>query len=239
MTVTELRLNYEYIISDNQSVMLIAGGMIPHKIPELIYDPESVEKEYGGDADLNNKLTNFIIGIQYRFYTGQSSTAPQGFYFAPMIKYHHYGITTDALYEDNITESQYQDLTDEEKTHASYISKNNYNFKSTGTFDGSLNRIGAGIAIGYQWLISDSFTIDWTIIGINVEKLTGELQVTSNSPSYTPDFQQWGDDIQEGANDFLFIGEKVEAVVESDMVKVSLPITLPMPYTSLTLGYYF
>jgi hypothetical protein len=99
--------------------------------------------------------------------------------------------------------------------------------------------MGAGIAIGYQWLISDSFTIDWTFIGLNVERLTANLEVTSDSPDYTPDFQQWGDDIQDGADDFLFLGDKVDVTVEADRVKVSLPITLPMPYSSLTIGYYF
>ena len=108
LTTTELRLNYEFLINEKSSVVVIAGTMIPHKIPGLIYNTSVIEAEYGGDIALENRFSGFTLGAQFRFYT--QAEAQQGFYLAPYFKIHKYSISTSALFSDNITESQYQDL---------------------------------------------------------------------------------------------------------------------------------
>lgn len=234
----ELRLNYEYTLDDNKSVVLMAGTMIPHKIPSLIYNPTAIEDEYGGDINLQNRFSGYMFGAQFRFYLGESSV-PAGLYLAPYFKYHRYSIKTAVLYEDNITESQYQDLNEDEQTHAEYLGPDNYLFANTGIFDGSLSRLSGGLALGYQWHINDALTIDWTFIGIGVERLTARLEVSSSSENYNPDYQQWADDIDEGADNFFFIGDRLDVEVEQDKVSIELPITIPMPYSSISIGYTF
>ncbi|MDA3912108.1 MAG: DUF3575 domain-containing protein [Bacteroidales bacterium] len=234
----ELRLNYEYTLDDNKSVVIMAGTMLPHKIPSLIYNSDAIEEEFGGDVNLQNRFSGYMFGAQFRFYVGES-TVPAGFYVAPYFKYHRYSIKTSVLYENYITESQYQDLNDDEQTHAEYVGPDNYLYANTGIFDGSLSRLGGGLALGYQWHINDALTIDWTFIGIGVERLTARLEVSSASENYDPDYQQWADDIESGAEDFFFIGDRLDVEVESDMVKVELPITIPLPYSAVTIGYTF
>ena len=238
LAMAELRLNYEYKHNENKSFVLMAGTMIPHKIPSLIYNTSMIEDEYGGDVNLQNRFSGYMVGGQFRFYVGES-TVPAGFYVAPYLKFHRYSIKTSVLYEDNITESQYQALNEDEQTHAEYVSPDNYLYNSTGNFDGSLRRIGGGLALGYQWHINDALTIDWTFIGIGVERLTAKLEVSTSSENYDPDYQEWADDINEGAEDFFFIGDRLDVEVESDKVTVALPITIPMPYSSITIGYTF
>jgi len=234
----ELRLNYEYIIDENKSFVVMAGTMIPHRIPSLMYNPEAIEQEYGSDINLKNRFSGYMFGGQFRFYIGESAI-PAGFYVAPYLKFHKYKIATSVLYEDNITESQYQDLNEDEQTHAEYVSPDNYLYKNTGIFNGSLSRLGGGLALGYQWHINDALTIDWTFIGIGVERLTARLEVSSSSENYDPDYQQWADDIEDGAVEFFFIGDRLDVEVESDKVKVELPIIVPMPYSSISIGYTF
>jgi hypothetical protein len=234
----ELRLNYEYTLDENKSLVLMAGTMIPHKIPSLMYNTSAIEDEFGGDVNLQNRFSGYMFGAQFRFYVGESKV-PAGFYVAPYLKFHSYSIKTSVLYKDNITESQYQDLSEEEQTHAEYMGPDDYLYANTGIFDGSLSRLGGGLALGYQWHINDALTIDWTFIGIGVEKLTAKLEVSASSENYDPDYQQWADDINDGADEFFFIGDRLDVEVESDKVKVELPITIPMPYSAITIGYTF
>ncbi|MEA1873743.1 MAG: DUF3575 domain-containing protein [Bacteroidota bacterium] len=238
LLTAELRLNYEYTIDENKSLVLMVGTMIPHKIPSLIYNTTAIEDEYDSNINLQNRFSGYMFGAQFRFYVGES-TVPAGLYIAPYFKYHRYSIKTSVLYEDNISESQYQDLNEDEQTHAEYVSPNDYLYANTGIFDGSLSRLGGGLALGYQWHINDAFTIDWTFIGIGIEQLTARLEVSASSENYDPDYQQWADDIESGAEDFFFIGDRLDIEVESDKVKVELPIIIPMPYMSITIGYTF
>ena len=127
------------------------------------------------------------------------------------------------MYEDNITASQYMDLNDDEKTHVTLQTDGTYLYNVQGTIEGHLSRFGGGIALGYQWLIGDSFTLDWTFIGIGVEKWNMGLEVSASSENYDPDYQQWADDIKEGAEDFFFIGDKIDVQVEKRTCKSRTP----------------
>ncbi len=237
LTSTELRLNYEFLINEKSSVVVIAGTMIPHKIPGLIYNTSVLEAEYGGDISLENRFSGFTLGAQFRFYT--KAEAQEGFYLAPYLKYHKYSISTSALFSDNITEAQYQDLNEAEKEHATFQSTNNYLYKNTGILEGSLSRFGGGLALGYQWILNDVVSIDWTFFGLGIEQLNASMEVSANSENYSPDYQEWADEIDAEAQEFFFIGEKLDIDVQEDRIKVSYPFIFPLPYASLTIGYCF
>jgi len=67
LTTASLRLNYEHILNDKQSVMIRFGGMIPHSIPSYLYDPAKVEAEYGGTSAFTNRIGSINIDGEFRF----------------------------------------------------------------------------------------------------------------------------------------------------------------------------
>lgn len=239
LSLAELRFSYEHILDDNLSVMIKVGGMIPHSVPGYIYNPSKVEKEYGGDVDLKNRLGGFSIAGEFRYYTGNNPTAPNGFYLAPYLRYNSYSFSTSVVYTNNISEETYEDLDPEDQEHAIMQADGSYEFTGHGAFDGSLTRFGGGLALGYQWLIGENFTIDWTFLGLGVERWNFGVDVINETEGYNPDFEEWGDEIDAETDDFFFIGEKIEIETEPDRLEMNLPLTLPSIYGGFTIGYAF
>ncbi|MGM0650706.1 MAG: DUF3575 domain-containing protein [Bacteroidota bacterium] len=238
LSMGEIRLNYEYIIDDNQSVMLKAGGMIPHGIPSYIYDPSRVEQEYGGESDIKSNISAFNIGLEYRYYP--SSPAPNGFYLAPYFRYSRYNFSTSVLYEDELTESDYQDMEPDAQDHAEYNQTTGlYDFDGHGVFSGKFTRIGGGLALGYQWIFDNNISLDWTIIGLGVERWTIGIEAKNETEGYDPDLQEWAEDIENESEDFFLLGNKLDIVTNPDHVKVELPLTMPSIYGGISIGYAF
>ncbi|MFP4664381.1 MAG: DUF3575 domain-containing protein [Bacteroidales bacterium] len=239
LALADLRFSYEHILDDNISVMIKFGGMIPRSVPGIIYNPTAVEQEYGGGVDLKNRLGAFSIAGEFRFYTGKNPSAPDGFYVAPYLRYNSYSFKTSVVYTDNISEAEYEDLDPEEQEHAVMQPNGSYEFTGHGLFDGSLKRFGGGLAIGYQWLIGENFTIDWTFLGLGVERWNFGIEAINETENYDPDFEEWSDEIDSEAEDFFFIGDKIEIETEPDRIKMNLPLTMPSFYSSFTIGYAF
>lgn len=76
------------------------------------------------------------LTVMGRFYPGQSSPL-RGMYWGPWLRYRHRGRSGDL----NLPDHQLQ-------THF------------------NLSTANAGVLLGYQWLIKDIFSIDWSILGI-------------------------------------------------------------------------
>lgn len=237
LSLGEIRLNYEYVINENQSVMLKTGGMIPHKIPSFIYNASQVEAEYGGESDLKSNMGAFNIALEYRFYP--SSPTPNAFYIAPYIRYTKYNFSTSVLYEDELTETEYQDMETDAQDHAEPLPNGNYNMKGHGLFSGAFKRVGGGVAFGYQWIFNNDITLDWTIIGLGVESWNVAIEAKNVTDGYDPDLEQWTENINNESEDFFMIGNKIDVTTHSDYVEVSVPLTVPSIYGGISIGYAF
>ncbi len=242
----QLRLNYEYKLSDNKSLMVIGGMKFPHKFPIVEKSTIALQEEFGNSVVAKNKFDGYTFGFQARFYTGYNEF-PKGFYFAPYIKYHKSNLALNALYEDKINVAQYIALEAVDKQHASLLQDGNYKYKVNSEIESLLDRYSFGLAIGYQWIIGNGFTIDWTIIGISADRINASASVSAQNSYYNPDYQQWSKDIKNKINDFMdenaeflkFITNKIETEVESNKVKFKLSTVLPMPYTAFSIGFAF
>lgn len=219
----EIRLGYERVLGENQSFQLNFGMMVPHELPTFIYDEADVE-DYGGTADLQNKISGFSVSGEYRFYTSSSKDAPRGFYVAPFLKYNKYKIETSAGFGYEATVEEYLDLTPEQQETATFNGLG-YDLDVTGNFDAELRQMGLGLMIGYQWLIADRISIDWTFFGLGVDSYLFEVDISTEEIDV--DYQEWGNEIEEEVKEFDYIGDKTDVTVYSDKVSVKAPFVLP------------
>lgn len=240
----EARLGFERVITPKTSLQGTVGMLIPRKLPNVLYD-ETVVTDYGGDVDLLNSLSGFTIGLEYRFYPGSKKEIPRGFYLGPYFKYNHYSVKTSSAFEYTLTQDEYaNDLTPNQQMEASPNPDGTFTMDVTSNFVASFNQMGLGIQIGYQWLISDRISVDFTIIGLGVE--SDAFIVDISSESIPVDYSEWGDEIQTEVrsfvnNDFYDLSDKVEVQTDSDNVRVSLrPVILPaFKLTMISIGFAF
>jgi hypothetical protein len=158
---------------------------------------------------LKNRYTSFGAVLENRFYLG--SEAPRGFYLAPYARYNHFGLARTATND----ESQY----------------------ST-TFKGSVNGVGLGGALGFQFRMGDHVTMDVTLIGLDLKWMRGTLTYSSNDPNN--DIAQLRDEVQAAVEDIPLIGSKLSAAIDGDQIKVHTPgATLPGYRFNLAVNYVF
>jgi len=91
-----LHLNYEHVLSDNQSAALNVTFLIPRKLPTFFYEDDGS----GDFVEIRNRLSGFALTPEYRFYTG-SNGAPRGFYIAPYLRYSRYAVEFNDTYDGN------------------------------------------------------------------------------------------------------------------------------------------
>jgi hypothetical protein len=153
------------------------------------------------------KFSGFSIVPEYRFYTRREG-APGGFYVAPYVNVSNYSVVFKDSYDD-------KDI----------------------SVKGGFFTAGAGVQIGVQWIISDVFSIDWTIIGLGVSRYEAYGKLTSKDSDF--DFQDINNSIEEESATISLIGNKIKTDVGSDYLKVSMPIFHVGVRSSLTIGFAF
>ena len=178
--------------------------------PDLVPLEISVERIGNNEGKtLKNRYTSFGAVLENRFYLG--SEAPRGFYLAPYARYNHFGLARTATND----ESQY----------------------ST-TFKGSVNGVGLGGALGFQFRMGDHVTMDVTLIGLDLKWMRGTLTYSSNDPNN--DIAQLRDEVQAAVEDIPLIGSKLSAAIDGDQIKVHTPgATLPGYRFNLAVNYVF
>lgn len=88
-----LKAGYERIISDNQSLTINAGMLIPRELPGFIEIDSELE-------DIDSELSSFSLSAEYRFYTGDN-VAPRGFYLAPYARLNNFSFKFNDVYDGN------------------------------------------------------------------------------------------------------------------------------------------
>lgn len=194
-------LNYEYVINDKSSIQGTATMLIPRTA--FSYVEGTVNSESGGDGDVTtNRLMGFGIHAEYRMYTKEE--APDGFYWGPFARFYRYSI--------------------------------NYNVENVGSenyyYDNRLGiqSISAGVQIGYQWIIGDNFSIDWSFAGLGPNHMNIFGKFSSDDP----------DQSTEGLDDAPVVGNRVKVKkVDDETLKISAPFFWVAWRSSLKISYFF
>lgn len=146
-----LNFSFEQKLYDKFSVKCGLGYMLPGKLPWL-----GISKSFMGDNETegyleialdNLRISAINLTPEIRFFP--KGKALKGLYMGPYAKYADYmfksSYTSDVDYTDNGSSYTKQDVV----------------FELTG----HLRKVGAGIVIGYQWIISEKFSVDLCLFG--------------------------------------------------------------------------
>jgi hypothetical protein len=144
----KLAFSYERAINKHQSLQLDLGFQLKKTIPTYIDSDDETESAVGS-------YNGYSIMPEYRFYSKSKRNALTGFYFAPYLKYYHYGIKMDVDFD-----------------HVRY------------DVDGKWNSIGGGCLIGWQWIIKERFSIDFNLIGLGIQNHSLNFDYTTNDPYF-------------------------------------------------------
>jgi hypothetical protein len=86
-----VKLGYERVISENQSLTVNAGILIPRGIPNFI--------DYESDIEnVDYKMYSYSAALEYRFYSAKNP-APKGFYFGPYARINSFGFDFADTYD--------------------------------------------------------------------------------------------------------------------------------------------
>jgi len=160
-TYGRYNLQYERMLTDYTSASA-SCSFINISIPGMDL-AEDVLADYGIEA---SSFSGATVEFDYRLYS-KNKPGPQGFYIGPYIRYTGVGMT-----------SKIEDLTFTADAKLDYI-KAGF----------GLNRFGAGVKLGAQWLLWNCVTIDWNFFGLGADyyalKVYGEGSVTENGKTYS------------------------------------------------------
>lgn len=207
-------LNYEYVLNDKTSLNLRAGVQFPRNFPI-----DNFQQNQGTQEDFrfnSGKWTAYGFIPSYRIYFGKNNPAPHGFYVSPYLSYNKNSVKFDMEYDDGNMLS---------------IPAN---------FDIGLTGIGGGIMIGNQWVINESFVLDFNYFGIGYGIQTVGMKFSSSDPNV--DYNALKDELENeientnntgGANEI----KSVEAL--SDAIKIKAGGPAPQFKFSFSLGYMF
>ena len=152
--------SYERVLSEQSSVAAKIGFMIPLDFTTP-YNNYASQNSSSGNGSAYSGFTITKVGIggfsflpEYRFYTEKQ--APNGFYVAPYLKFWRAAVS---------------------------LTGKNDTTSATYGMVGSLNIYGAGVGIGYQWIISDIVSIDWNFLGLGVDAYVLGLNFTGADAS--------------------------------------------------------
>jgi|AntRauTorckE5430_2_1112549.scaffolds.fasta_scaffold02695_3 hypothetical protein len=206
-----LNLEYERILTNKTTIFGEIGYQFPVDIPSAAVD-------FTEDAGSTNALTvtdgkynNFYVALEYRIYTG--GEAAKGFFVAPYLKISNYSVDVNGTYNND--NNGFVDVPAE---------------VNLGYFATSI-----GGQLGYQWIIKDKVTINWSFVGLGV----GFNRVSAGFTAQDNDvFEAWEQDV----NDFLadFPGSyQLESDNAARTIDAAATVVLPAARASLSIGYMF
>jgi hypothetical protein len=159
-------------------------------------------------VELSELKKGFHASIDYRIYVN-TNIALHGFYVAPYLRYWQYNFT----------------MHDE-------INGMDFNMNS------SAISAGAGFSIGYQWIIKDHFTIDWTFIGLGIERIMyNGNYITANNSSYN--YSSISTDVHKVFEGWNYFEKRLKTTPHPDRLNVKLPFWSPGIKSGFSLGYAF
>jgi len=131
-----------------------------------------------------------------------------GFYLGPYIRY--YGIR--ANYSDVVQ---------------------SYTFR----VEGSMNNIGAGVQLGYHFLISEIVSIDLSFFGAGIDHNSLKLVYTIDQPNF--DYSRIVNDVSEVFKDISYFEKRLKNKVNPNNLTSRLPFLFPGLRASVAIGIAF
>lgn len=206
-----LNLEYERLLTEKTSVFGEIGYQFPIDVPsQLVNFTEGTGSE--NNLIINDgKYNNFYFAAEYRIYTG--GEAGRGFFIAPYLKLSNYSFDVNGTYNNNAN------------GFINIPAKVNLGYFST----------SIGGQLGYQWIVKDKVTINWSFIGLGVgiNRLSAGFTAADNDV-----FEKWEQDV----NDFLanFPGNyQLSSDNATRTIDAAGTVILPAARASLSIGYRF
>jgi len=166
-----------------------------------------------GLAGFRSANSGFSITPELRFYLSESTPEGSGFYMGPYLRYSHYQAEFEGSYYDA---SLQQDADVAVKT--------------------SIGEFGAGLQIGYQFLLEEHFIIDLMIFGPRLSRYKFNAVLDADLGA-TEAFDALGIPQLDETGIFGFGSYKLK--VSENQAELSLPLYFPTIRFGLALGYKF
>jgi hypothetical protein len=206
-----LNLEYERLLTEKTSVFGEFGYQFPINVPAGLVDFTE------GTGSTNNLVinegtyNNVYFAAEYRIYT--AGVAGKGFFVAPYLKLSNYSFDVTGTYNNDV--NGFINIPAE---------------VNLGYFSASI-----GGQLGYQWIIKDKVTINWSFIGLGVglNRLSAGFTADDNDV-----FEEWEQDV----NDFLaqFPGNyELKSDNATRTIDAAGTVILPAARASLSIGYRF
>src|SRR3989339_1558729 len=145
-----LNFNYERKLTDYASANMGFGYLLPGAPPhvntvlDILTDADT--EGYVEDALRNMKFSAVSFTPELRYYFEKSGC--KGLYFGGYAKYANYCYTSQYTSDVNYSNSSGQSQTKKDVVF---------------TLSGKFHTLGAGLSLGYKWIIEEKFVVDWCI----------------------------------------------------------------------------
>lgn len=163
------------------------------------------------DKNLKGNFFGYSIIPEYRFYFSKDES-PRGFYVSAYLKYSNYTVNGSDIVSGEI-----------------------YKVK------GSFSSFGVGAQLGVQWIISDAFTIDWYLFGVEMDRDALSIKYTSESAD--SDLIEVKNTIETIYNSIPFVGSTLKKLTGistgNNYVKAKVPWFMPDIRAGFSIGYAF
>ena len=204
-------LEYEYMLNEKNAVEFGIGIPIQR----------AFVNKFGMDWSEDENISNDDLGIfslraAYRHYTGKSGL-PKGFYIAPYIRYQ--GISASADNRRTVDED-----------FGSFTYDENYDVK--------IHNMGAGLQLGYQFLISETITLDLFFFGLEAGMGNVDANIYISEQDQVDDIYN---DVMDVINDLPSMwGDKIDVSAGNNNVSIKgNNIIYPMYRGGISLGIAF
>jgi hypothetical protein len=147
--------------------------------------------------------------LEYRFYISEKLSA-EGFYIAPYLRWFNQFVD----YEDEIESRLY-------------------------TVNTTVNTVGMGAQLGYQWIIGEMFTIDFHFLGIGLDYYMAQLKYSMDPKPAGFDYSEVTPHIDDVFSDIIYLKDRLRHEVNEDNHTSKLPFLFPGFRMGISLGFAF
>lgn len=180
-------------------------GLRAGYMPSMLFIGNLLPFSDGDGESLDLSIYGMSFSPYYKYYTSGDANG-NGLYVSPYLKWNKY--TVDFLVDSG---------GDRQAISPDFLG------------------IGMGVQLGYQWIFASGFTVDWTFLGISVQRFKAGLTVES-----TGDVDELRDDY---SNYFTGTPLMPEGELQFDRVGRSIQASttgfIPLVRSMISLGYTF
>ena len=205
-------LQYERGLTENMSVCLglrlqPKGGLPFRSSISNAFDEEDTTAQ---DLIDNVKASSWGITPEFRYYFGKKPLS--GFYLAPYVRVG--GNSLEWTYSFRMDDG---------------------NMKRV-DFNGKINSVYAGLLLGAQWHVAESFVIDWWIAGPSYGSMNIKLEANTDMTDLSADDRR---DLEESLDGIGYGGHELETDINDNGVRVKGKLPMFGLRTGLCIGYTF